>query len=47
MLKRGCIKRVLTFREPGWIIVDVAEGDVDGGGPGQAPELAPHVLGLD
>ena len=40
-------KYLLTFREPGWIIVDVAEGDVDSGGPGQPPQLAPHVLGLD
>lgn len=37
----------LTFREPGWIIVDIAEGDVHGGGPGQPPQLPPHVLGLD
>ena len=40
-------KRALTFGEPGWIIVDIAEGDVDGGGPGQPAQLAPHVLGLD
>lgn len=37
----------LTFREPGRIIVDIAEGDVDGGGSSQPPQLAPHVLGLD
>ncbi len=37
----------LTFRESWWIIVDIAQGDVDGGGPSQPPKLAPHVLGLD
>lgn len=41
------LQTALTFGKPGWIIVDVAEGDVDGGGSGQAPQLAPHVLGLD
>lgn len=38
---------VLTFGKAGRIIVDIAEGDVDGGGAGQPPQLAPHVLGLD
>lgn len=37
----------LTFGKAGRIIVDIAEGDVDGGGAGQPPQLAPHVLGLD
>lgn len=40
-------QRGLTFGEPWWIIVDIAERDVDGGGPGQPPKLAAHVLGLD
>lgn len=41
------LRMVLTFGEAGWIIVDIAEGDIDGGGPGQPSQLAPHVLGLD
>ena len=40
-------KRALTFGEPRRVIVDVAEGNVDNGGPSQSPELASHVLGLD
>ena len=38
---------MLTFGESGGVVVDVAEGDVDGGGPCQPPQLAPHVLGLN
>lgn len=41
------LQSALTFREPGRVVVDIAEGDVDGGGPSQSPQLAPHVLGLD
>lgn len=41
------LQTALTFGKPGWIIVDVAEGDVDSGGTCQAPQLAPHVLRLD
>lgn len=38
---------LLTFGEPWRIIVDITEGDVDGGCPGKAAQLPSHVLGLD
>lgn len=36
-----------TLRKPGWIVVDVGERDVDGGGPWKTPHWAGHVFGLD
>lgn len=36
-----------TFGEARRVVVDVAQADVDGGGAGQAAQLAAHVLGLD
>lgn len=40
-------KLSLTLVKHGRVVVDITEGDVDGGGAGEPPELAPHVLGLD
>lgn len=36
-----------TFSKPWWIIVDVSQGDVDGGGSSQTPQLSTHIFGLD
>ena len=37
----------LTLREARRVVIDVAEGDVDGGGGGKPPQLTSHVLGLE
>ena len=37
----------LTVSEARRAVVDVGEGDADGGGPRQTPHLPRHVLGLD
>lgn len=36
----------LTLGEAWRVVVDVAELDSDGGGPGQSTQVSPHVLGL-
>lgn len=37
----------LTLGKARRVVVDVAEGDVDGGGGGQTAQLTSHVLGLE
>lgn len=37
----------LTLGEAWRVVVDVGELDGDGGGPGESPQVAPHVLGLE
>lgn len=36
----------LTLGEAWRVVVDVAQLDGDGGGPGQSTQVSPHVLGL-
>lgn len=39
--------RKLTLGEAWRVVVDVGELDGDGGGPGESPQVPPHVLGLE
>lgn len=43
----GCSVAVLTLGEARRVVVDIGEGDADGGGSREPPQLARHVLGLD
>lgn len=43
----GRMLPVLTLGEARRVVVDVGEGDADGGGPREPAHLASHVLGLD
>lgn len=36
-----------TLGKLGWVVVDVGQSDVDGGGAREAADLACHVFGLD
>lgn len=38
---------MLTLVKHGRVVVDVTERNVDGGGPGEPPQLAAHVLSLN
>lgn len=38
---------VLTLRELGWVVVDICEGDVDGGGSRESSNRSCHVFGLN
>lgn len=38
---------LLTLGEAWRVVVDVRELDGDGGGPGQAAKVSPHVFGLE
>lgn len=39
--------QLLTLGEARRVVVDVGELDGDGGGPGQAAKVSPHVFGLE
>lgn len=47
ILERSVQSNVPTLGETGWVVIDICQRDVHGGGPRQASHLATHVLGLN
>lgn len=46
-LEKSVQSNVPTLGETGWIVIDICQRDVHGGGPRQSSHLAAHVLGLN